>query len=142
MLVMRAGQIVRQGPVATLYNDPQSQFVAGLLGMPHSVAYTATAGGIITSFGDIAIPAPTTPARLLIPADAGLIHNDDISVAQLHGVVTASYLRAPWQRVRIHSVAGDAQFDYDMPQHRAPAVGTTVTVPVSHDRLLFVANDA
>jgi len=141
MLVMRAGRIVRQGPVATLYNDPQSQFVAGLLGMPHSVAYVSTAGGITTPFGDIAIPAPTIPARLLIPADAGLIHHHDMPVAQLHGVVTASYLRAPWQRVRIRSVAGDAQFDYDMPQHRAPVVGTTVTLPVRLDRLTFVAGD-
>ena len=141
MLVMRAGRIVRQGPVATLYNDPQSQFVAGLLGMPHSVAYITTKDGITTVFGDIAITAPKTAARLLIPADAGLIHNDDISVAQLHGVVTTSYLRAPWQRVRIRSVAGDAQFDYDMPQHRAPAVGTTVTLPVRLDRLTFVAGD-
>jgi len=141
LLVMRAGRIVRQGAVATLYNNPHSQFVAGLLGMPHSVAYITTTAGITTPFGDIAITAPPTPAQLLIPADAGLLHNDHLPVAQLHGIVTASYLRAPWQRIRIRSVAGAAQFDYDMPQHRAPAVGATVTLPVRLDRLTFVVSD-
>lgn len=141
MLVMRAGQIVRQGPVATLYNDPQSQFVASLLGMPHSVAYIATKAGITTAFGDIAITAPTTPARLLIPADVGIMRDTAVSVAHLHGVVSARFLRAPWQRLRITSVAGDAQFDYDMPQHLAPAIGTAVTLPLRLDRLTFVVGD-
>ena len=141
MLVMRAGQIVRQGPVATLYNDPQSQFVASLLGMPHSVAYTATNAGITTAFGDIAITAPTTPARLLIPADAGIRSDTAVPLAYLHGVVSARFLRAPWQRLRITSVAGDAQFDYDMPQHLAPTLGTAVTLPLRLDRLTFVAGD-
>jgi ABC-type Fe3+/spermidine/putrescine transport system ATPase subunit len=141
MLVMRAGRIVRQGPVATLYNDPQSQFVASLLGMPHSVAYIATNAGITTAFGDIAITAPTTPARLLIPADAGIRSDTAVPLAYLHGVVSARFLRAPWQRLRITSVAGDAQFDYDMPQHLAPTIGTAVTLPVRLDRLTFVAGD-
>jgi ABC-type Fe3+/spermidine/putrescine transport system ATPase subunit len=141
MLVMRAGQIVRQGPVATLYNDPQSQFVASLLGMPHSVAYTATPHGTATAFGDIAITAPAHVGRLLIPADVGMILDPDVPVAYLHGVVSASFLRAPWQRLRITSVAGDAQFDYDMPQHLAPTIGTAVTLPVRLDRLTFVAGD-
>ncbi len=141
MLVMRAGQIVRQGPVATLYNDPQSQFVASLLGMPHSVAYIATNAGITTAFGDIAITAPAHVGRLLIPADVGMILDPDVPVAYLHGVVSASFLRAPWQRLRITSVAGDAQFDYDMPQHLAPTIGTAVTLPVRLDRLTFVAGD-
>jgi len=141
MLVMRAGQIVRQGPVATLYNNPQSQFVASLLGMPHSVAYIATNAGITTAFGDIAITAPTTPARLLIPADAGIIRDTAVPMAYLHGVVSARFLRAPWQRLRITSVAGDAQFDYDMPQHLAPTIGTAVTLPLRLDRLTFVAGD-
>lgn len=141
MLVMRAGRIVRQGAVTTLYNDPQSQFVASLLGMPHSVAYTATPHGITTVFGDVAILAPLTPARLLIPADVGMLLAPEVPVARFHGVVTASFLRAPWQRLRITSVAGDAQFDYDMPQHLAPTIGTAVTLPVRIDRLTFVTGD-
>ena len=141
MLVMQAGRIVRRGAVATLYNDPQSQFVASLLGMPHSVAYIATPYGITTAFGDVAITAPTHTGRLLIPADVGMILDPDVPVARFHGVVTASFLRAPWQRLRITSLAGDAQFDYDMPQHLAPTIGTTVTLPVRLDRLTFVTGD-
>ena len=141
MLVMQAGRIVRRGAVATLYNDPQSQFVASLLGMPHSVAYIATPHGITTAFGDVAITAPTHTGRLLIPADAGMMLNPEVPVARFHGVVTASFLRAPWQRLRITSLAGDAQFDYDMPQHLAPTIGTTVTLPVRLDRLTFVTGD-
>jgi hypothetical protein len=109
--------------------------------MPHSVAYIATNAGITTAFGDIAITAPTTPARLLIPADAGIIRDTAVPMAYLHGVVSARFLRAPWQRLRITSVAGDAQFDYDMPQHLAPTIGTTVTLPIQLDRLTFVAGD-
>ena len=141
MLVMQAGRIVRRDAVATLYNDPQSQFVASLLGMPHSVAYIATPHGITTAFGDVAITAPTHTGRLLIPADAGMMLNPEVPVAHLHGMVTASFLRAPWQRLRIASVAGDAQFDYDMPQHLAPTIGTAVTLPVRLDRLTFVTED-
>ncbi len=141
MLVMRAGRIVRRGAVAALYNDPQSQFVASLLGMPHSVAYTATPHGITTAFGDVAINPPDQTGLLLIPADVGMILDPDVPVAYLHGVVSARFLRAPWQRLRITSVAGDAQFDYDMPQHLAPASGTTVTLPVRLDRLAFVTSD-
>lgn len=141
MLVMRAGRIVRQGAVATLYRDPQSQFVARLLGMPHSLTYTATPHGITTLFGDVAIQAPTHTGRLLIPADAGMILGPDVPVALLQGVITASVWRAPWQRLRITSLAGDAQFDYDMPQYLAPSIGTTVTLPVRLDRLQFVAAD-
>ncbi len=141
LLVMRAGRIVRHGAVAALYNDPQSQFVASLLGMPHSIAYTITPHGITTVFGDLPITAPTTPGRLLIPADVGLMHAGKVPTGHLSGAVTSSFLRAPWQRLRITSLAGDAQFDYDMPQHLAPANGTNVTIPVRLERLTFVAND-
>jgi hypothetical protein len=105
--------------------------------MPHSVAYTTTAEGITTSFGDIAIPAPTTPARLLIPADAGLVRSHDMPVAQLHGVVTASYSGRPGNEY-VYAVWQETPNSIMIcPQHLTPTIGATVTVPVAHDRLLL-----
>jgi len=140
VVVMRAGQIVRDADPATLYQQPQSEFVAQLLGIRYSVPYTPNDnGGVHTPFGDIPLATPNTTGRLIIPPDAG-IYTDNTHTVTLTGIVVSHYFRAPWARVTIGAVAGDARFEYDMPQAHVPAIGSQMTIAVGLERLSIVAH--
>lgn len=140
VIVMRAGQIVRDADPATLYQQPQSEFVAQLLGIRYSVPYTRNNDGSMhTAFGDIPMPTTNPAGRLIIPPDAGL-HSDNTHTVALTGIVVSHYYRAPWVRVTVGAVAGGAQFEYDMPQAHVPDIGSQMTITVRLDRLSIVAH--
>ena len=140
IIVMRDGHIIRDTDPATLYRDPQSTFVAQLLGIRYHVPFTRNdTGGIDTPFGNMPVHSPHHTGVLIIPPEAGLTV-DGAHHITLTGVVRHSYYRAPWVRVTIGAVAGNAQFEYDMPQAHVPAIGSQITIAVGLDRLSIVTH--
>ena len=137
IVVMQSGHIVRDTHPATLYQQPQTHFMAQLLGIRHSIPFTQGAHSIQTAFGEIPITTHIATGELIIPPEAGLLAGDS-TVWSLTGVVQHHYYRAPWVRVTIRAFTGTAQFEYDMPQADVPAIGSHVTVPVRIDRLSVV----
>ena len=140
IVVMHAGRIVRDTHPATLYQHPQTHFVAQLLGMRQHIPFTRSDGGIHTAFGDIPITSHSAAGALIIPPEAGLVAGDG-PCWSLTGIVQHQYYRAPWVRVTICAVAGDAQFEYDMPQADVPSLGSTITVQIRLDQLHVVEYD-
>lgn len=132
MIVMRAGRMLRHATPAALYRDPQTRFVASLLGMRDFVPVHA----IATSLPAL-VPGAT---QLHIHPQAGVdAHN------QPHSTVTATVqditLRPPWPHLTLCLPGSTACFGYDWPFGDPPALGSQITVLVRHDAIAWLHDD-
>lgn len=140
IVVMHAGRIVRDTHPATLYQQPQTHFIAQLLGIRHRIPFTRIDGGIRTAFGDIPVTSDIATGALIIPPETGIIAGAG-AYWPITGIVQHHYYRAPWVRVTLRAVAGDAQFEYDMPQADVPSLGSTITMQIRLDQMRVVEHD-
>jgi ABC-type Fe3+/spermidine/putrescine transport system ATPase subunit len=132
MVIMRAGRMLRQATPTALYRDPQTCFVASLLGM-RDILPIGTAHGTLLE----ARPGAT---HLHIHPQAGVdAHN------QPHSTITATVqsitLRPPWPQLSLCMVAGGPCFGYDWPFGDPPALGSQIRVQVRHDAIAWLHDD-
>lgn len=132
MIVMRAGRMLRHATPSTLYRDPQTRFVASLLGMRDIVPIDMSTTNL---------PTPRHGAtHLHIHPQAGMdAHN------QPHSTITATVqeitLRPPWPQLSLRLDGSNACFGYDWPFGDPPALGSQVTVLVRHDAIAWLHDD-
>lgn len=140
IVVMRAGQIIRQDTPQQLYQSPQSAFVATLLGMRTPLALQSHTTGCRTAFGVIPLTPPHTGMRLLIHPEAGIPLGNQPQIL-LEGQVVATTFRPPWWRVTLRSDDGQSTIECDVAIPDPPVVGEMCEVAVRLSAMSFVADD-
>jgi ABC-type Fe3+/spermidine/putrescine transport system ATPase subunit len=140
IVVMRAGEIIRQDTPQQLYQSPQSAFVATLLGMRTPLALQMHAAGCQTAFGVIPLTPPRAGMQLLIHPEAGISLGNQPQIL-LEGRVLATTFRPPWWRITLESIDGQATIECDMAMTQPPARGEMYEVAVRLSAMSFVADD-
>jgi ABC-type Fe3+/spermidine/putrescine transport system ATPase subunit len=139
LIVMRAGQIVRHDTPSALFRDPQTTFVAELLGLRTAIACVGTATECTTVYGAFPIAAPAA-TQLLIRPTAGIdAHQHPHS--DIDTVVSAVAPGVVWPVLTLTHRDGSAAFTYDWPFGTPPAPGTALRVALRHDCLAALTDD-
>lgn len=124
--LMRAGRLERDGPPAEIYEDPQTEFVARLLGLDNIVqgrraeGLVEAAGGVF-AVGDAGGPAPTLLLRgegaLVVAAPGPATISGTVTARLFQGAGTRLVLRAGGDTLAFTFAAGTPLPEAGEPVH-------------------------
>ena len=139
LVVMRAGQIVRHDTPHAVVHDPQTSFVADLLGLRARIPCSVDAQGCATAYGRFPLTRPAATELVIRPEAA--IDATQHAHTVIEATVVAVWHAALLPQLTVTAADGSAAIVLDWPFAEVPVVGSVCRIALRHDCLALVRVD-
>lgn len=142
LVVMRAGEVIQQGPPEVVYRCPASAEVARFLGLTNLLPARPTGDGTVeTPLGRLRVSAPPASDQTVLLVRPEAIRPAGTGVNQVEGTVIERAFRGGLYRLTLRSLGG-AGLSAEWPSGQpAPAVGERITLTLDPAGLVMLRGD-